>query len=78
MSEEHTPPTESLEPFTGDRGWKGLARAEGEVALFGIVAVLLVVAVLTALSMGVAGVGVLFVLLTFVSLALLIVISVGG
>lgn len=78
MSEDHTPPTESLEPFSGDRGWKGLARSEGEGAAFAIVALLLVVAVLVGLTMGVAGVGLLFVALTFVSLAVLVVISVGG
>lgn len=65
------------EPFHGDRGWKGLERAEGEGAMFLIVVALLVVAVLAGLTMGAAGVGVIFVLLSFVSLALLLLISIG-
>lgn len=78
MSEDYTPPTESPEPFAGDRGWKGLDRSEGEGAAFALVALLLVVAVLVGLTMGASGVGVLFVILSFVSLAVLVVISVGG
>lgn len=76
-TDPHTPPSENLVPFTGDRGWKGLARSDGEGMFFGIVVVLLVVAVLVGLTMGVTGVGVLFVLLSFVSLAALVLISIG-
>ncbi|PRY25016.1 hypothetical protein CLV78_102193 [Aliiruegeria haliotis] len=77
MSDEHATPTESLTPYSGDRGWKGLERSAGEGAFFAIVAALLVVAVLAGVTMGVAGVGVVFVLLTFVSLAALVLISIG-
>ncbi len=76
-TETHTPPSENLVPFSGDRGWKGLARSDGEGAFFAIVAVLLVVAVLAGVTMGVAGIGLVFVLLTFVSLAVLVIISIG-
>lgn len=76
-SDTHVAPAESLVPYTGDRGWKGLERSPGEGAFFAIVVGLLVVAVLAGLTMGVAGVGLVFVLLTFVSLAALVLISIG-
>ncbi|NDR56869.1 hypothetical protein [Aliiruegeria sabulilitoris] len=76
-TETHTAPSENLVPFTGDRGWKGLQRSEGEGAFFAIVLLLVVVAVIAGLTMGVAGIGLVFVLLTFVSLAALVLISIG-
>lgn len=76
-TDTRTPPAENLVPFTGDRGWKGTARSPGEGAFFAIVVVLLVVAVLAGLTMGVTGIGLVFVLLTFVSLAALVLISIG-
>lgn len=78
MSEEHNAPSENLVPFSGDRGWKGLERSEGEGVAFGIVVLLLVVAILAGLTMGVTGVGLVFVVLSLVTLALLVVISIGG
>ncbi len=71
-------PEASPEPFTGDRGWKNLDRSPGEGAMFAIVVALLAVAVLAGLVAGIAGVGLVFVLLAFVSMALLVVISLGG
>lgn len=77
MSDTQNTPQEALEPFTGDRGWKGLERTPGEGAFFLLVVALLVVAVLAGLVWGIAGIGVVFVLLSFVSLALLVLISIG-
>lgn len=78
MSENETHvPTENLTPFTGDRGWKGMERSEGEGAFFAIVLLLVVVAVLAGVTMGMSGVGLIFVLLSFVSLAALVLISIG-
>ncbi len=77
-ADTHTAPTENLEPFTGDRGWKTLERSEGELFVFLAVVVILLVTVLAVATMGVAGLGLVFVLLTFVTLAALVVISVGG
>ena len=54
---DSTTAAESPEPFTGDRGWKGLERSEGEGAFFAIVAALLVVALLALVLTGVAGLG---------------------
>lgn len=76
-TESHTPPSENLEPFEGDRGWKGLERSPGEGAFFAIVVALLVVAVLAGVTMGVTGIGLIFVLLTFASLGALVLISIG-
>jgi hypothetical protein len=78
MTEPHKAPEESLEPFSGDRGWKGLDRSEGEGVFFIIVAVLLVIAVLALLTLGGVGIGLVFLLLTFVSLGVLVIISMGG
>ena len=76
-TDTHDTPSENLVPFTGDRGWKGLERSAGEGAFFAIVLLLLVVAVLAGLTMGATGVGLVFVLLAFVSLAALVLISIG-
>ena len=76
-TESHPAPAENLVPYEGDRGWKGLERSPGEGAFFAIVLLLIVVAVLAGLTMGMTGVGVVFVLLAFVSLAALVLISVG-
>ena len=79
MSETNTyeAPQESPEPFAGDRGWKGLQRSSGEGALFALVLALVVVLVLAGLTMGLKGIGIVFVLLTFVTLAVLMVITIG-
>ncbi|RYH08131.1 hypothetical protein [Tropicimonas sp. IMCC6043] len=76
-TDSHPTPEETPEPFTGDRGWKGLKMDTGEGAFFALVVVLLVVAVLVGLTMGMVGIGLVFVALTFASLAVLVVISVG-
>ena len=76
-TDTHPAPAEDLEPFTGDRGWKGMKLEPGEGAAFAIVVVLLLAAVLVGLTMGVVGIGLVFVALAFVSLAILVVISVG-
>ncbi|MFV0336286.1 MAG: hypothetical protein ACK5JR_19710 [Tropicimonas sp.] len=73
----HPTPAENLQPFTGDRGWKAMERSPGEGLLFAIVVALLAALVLIALMGGLAGIGVTFVVLSLVSLAALVIISMG-
>lgn len=76
-SHPHSKPAASPEPFEGDRGWKSLERTPDELAMFGAVVALLAIAVLAALIGGVVGVGMLFVVLSFATLAILVLMSVG-
>ncbi len=76
-SQTHDTPQEALEPFTGDRGWKGTERSPGEGVFFAAVLALVVIAVLAGLIGGAAGVGMLFVLLAFATTAILLLISIG-
>ncbi|MFV0358914.1 hypothetical protein [Tropicimonas sp.] len=64
-------------PHSGDRGWKGMQRSEGEGAFFAIVTVVLLIAILAGLALGLPAIGIIFVLLSFVALAALVLISVG-
>ena len=77
-TDHHSTPEESHEPFSGDRGWKGLARSDGEVATFAMVAALLLVIALAGLVMGLSGILLIYVALTFITLGVLVVISYGG
>ncbi len=76
-SPHHSKPTTSPEPFEGDRGWKSLERTPDELVMFAAVVALLAVAVLAALIGGAVGVGMLFVVLSFLTLAILVLMSVG-
>ncbi|WP_157973528.1 hypothetical protein [Tropicimonas sp. IMCC34043] len=77
-TDHHGTPQESLTPFAGDRGWRGLARTEGEGVAYGIVAALVALILIVGFTAGIAGVLLIFVALTFLSLAILVIISYGG